>query len=316
MRQSKNVCLSLTILRHGETDQNSQSPRILQGQLDTEINEQGNKQCISLAWMLQKEKFDYIYTSDLKRAIQTTKHISKFHKDVPVISDKRFREQGLGDLTGLQWPTAKKILKRENMSYEEHLKSGGGEDKQKFKERVIEMYSQLVRNHLVDTHNELVRVASQENMNAPKVPKMKRKHILIVTHGGWITAFLKFIQEELRFNLECEPSKAFPRCTGVYQINISKDTTDNDYEWQGRIVVMNSVSHLAGLEKKVASASLVKTIDESQRNSANSSKDFITRSNSSMQNLIGAVTAKMGAMGTSKVSSNDEEERKKKNLGW
>ena len=68
-------------------------PRILSGQSDSDLNEMGYKQSMTLAWMLKKEKLDYIYTSDLKRAVQTTKEIAKHHPNTPIIMDKGLREQ-------------------------------------------------------------------------------------------------------------------------------------------------------------------------------------------------------------------------------
>ena len=67
--------------------------RIIQGQQEGVLTEYGKKQAKRLAKRLQAERVDFIYTSDLKRARQTTKKIAKRHSDAIVIRERRLREK-------------------------------------------------------------------------------------------------------------------------------------------------------------------------------------------------------------------------------
>lgn len=55
------------IVRHGETEENRQ--HVIQGQLDTQLNETGRDQARRLAVGLQDTKFERAYSSDLARAV-------------------------------------------------------------------------------------------------------------------------------------------------------------------------------------------------------------------------------------------------------
>jgi hypothetical protein len=66
------ICSTMTILarvffvRHGETDSNRD--RIVQGQLDTQLNATGLQQAAMTAEALRHITFDKAFTSDLQRA--------------------------------------------------------------------------------------------------------------------------------------------------------------------------------------------------------------------------------------------------------
>ncbi|XP_039835549.1 phosphoglycerate mutase-like protein 4 [Panicum virgatum] len=66
----------VVVVRHGETSTNAS--RIIQGQLDPELNEIGRQQAYVVAHRLSKEaKPTAIYSSDLKRAAETAEIIAK-----------------------------------------------------------------------------------------------------------------------------------------------------------------------------------------------------------------------------------------------
>lgn len=58
--------LRVYLVRHGETDANRQE--IVQGQLDTQLNELGKNQAELVALRLRSVSFDIALTSDLSRA--------------------------------------------------------------------------------------------------------------------------------------------------------------------------------------------------------------------------------------------------------
>jgi probable phosphoglycerate mutase len=55
-------------VRHGETQENKDS--VIQGQLDTELNETGLEQARRVADALRSVHFDAAYSSDLVRALK------------------------------------------------------------------------------------------------------------------------------------------------------------------------------------------------------------------------------------------------------
>jgi broad specificity phosphatase PhoE len=90
--------MQLIITRHGETIENIK--RILQGQMDGTLSPNGIQQAKKLAKRLKDEKIDYIFSSDLKRAVNTTKEILKYHPEIKPIYVKELREQNLGEIQG------------------------------------------------------------------------------------------------------------------------------------------------------------------------------------------------------------------------
>ena len=60
--------LRVYLVRHGETNENRSG--IIQGQLDTELNEDGIKQSGRLAHALKDIHFSAAYCSDLKRTVK------------------------------------------------------------------------------------------------------------------------------------------------------------------------------------------------------------------------------------------------------
>lgn len=92
--------MKITIVRHGETIQNSLS--ICQGQSEGTLSEKGILQAEKVAERLQNENFDRIISSDLERAWNTAKIIAKHHSSTPIHSDIRLRERHFGAIQGKQ----------------------------------------------------------------------------------------------------------------------------------------------------------------------------------------------------------------------
>ncbi|MEO0151214.1 MAG: histidine phosphatase family protein [candidate division WOR-3 bacterium] len=94
--------MKIYLVRHGQTDYNVND--LLQGWTDNELNENGINQAFELSQKLKNEKFDIIFSSDLKRAIQTAQIINENNKfKTNLISDKRLREQYMGDWEGKKY---------------------------------------------------------------------------------------------------------------------------------------------------------------------------------------------------------------------
>lgn len=163
-RKKRQILLTVTLVRHGETEDNSKIPRILQGQLNTSLNPKGEEQSKAVAWRLRNYKFDSIYTSDLQRAVQTTKFIvdtninSQNKEQDVVLEDQRLREQDFGDLTGKTWRSIKANLLQQDMTFDQYLLSKKAETTLDFEQRVKDFYDQLIEDHLIKPHEQFVEL--------------------------------------------------------------------------------------------------------------------------------------------------------------
>lgn len=88
----------LYIVRHGETIENLEE--VIQGSLlDGRLSEKGKEQARILGKKLRNIKVDKIYSSDLGRAVETTKEILKNH-NVPVDYIPELKERSYGSIQG------------------------------------------------------------------------------------------------------------------------------------------------------------------------------------------------------------------------
>lgn len=90
--------MRLLLLRHGATDWNLAGR--CQGATDLELSEIGLRQAQQAAASLSGEPVDAVYSSDLKRAVQTARVISRPH-GLAVTVDASLRELDHGVLEGL-----------------------------------------------------------------------------------------------------------------------------------------------------------------------------------------------------------------------
>lgn len=90
--------MRIFLLRHGETDWNLQGR--CQGSADIDLNERGKQQAREITAALSVEKIHAIYSSDLKRALQTAAIIGGPHR-LEVAVDGDFRELDHGAFEGL-----------------------------------------------------------------------------------------------------------------------------------------------------------------------------------------------------------------------
>lgn len=97
--------MKIILVRHGETDWNKQ--RRLQGQSDIELNAKGKKQVEALAQALKNRYTEAIYTSPLKRALDTAQAIGRHHH-VDIIPLDQLKEIDAGEMDGLTHEEMKK----------------------------------------------------------------------------------------------------------------------------------------------------------------------------------------------------------------
>lgn len=90
----------LILVRHGQTQMNVDG--IFFGKLDPNLNEVGKEQCKKTKELLKNRyKYDYIYSSDLKRASETAQIVNFLN--LPIQLDKRLEEIDFGIFEGLSY---------------------------------------------------------------------------------------------------------------------------------------------------------------------------------------------------------------------
>jgi probable phosphoglycerate mutase len=94
--------MRLILTRHGRTFENENN--ICQGYFEGKLNKEGKMQAKKLAKRLKPEKIDIVYCSPLKRTRDTAKEIMKYHKNTPIIYDKRIMERNQGKYEGKPFP--------------------------------------------------------------------------------------------------------------------------------------------------------------------------------------------------------------------
>src|SRR4030067_260206 len=91
--------IKLILGRHGETERNA-GARLQGGKSDLPLNEKGMNQARYLGLALKGEKLEAIYSSPLKRALETARAISAHHH-LKVQTDPALAELDMGSIDGL-----------------------------------------------------------------------------------------------------------------------------------------------------------------------------------------------------------------------
>ncbi|ABP67471.1 Phosphoglycerate mutase [Caldicellulosiruptor saccharolyticus DSM 8903] len=89
------------LVRHGETDWNKYN--MVQGCIDTDLNQTGIEQAKKVAERLRSEKIDIIFSSTLKRAYMTANQIKSFHPNIPLKLTDKLNEINFGEWEGLNF---------------------------------------------------------------------------------------------------------------------------------------------------------------------------------------------------------------------
>lgn len=153
------------IVRHGQTDWNLK--RIYQGRIDIELNSKGIEQANALQEKLKDVKFDYVFCSPLKRALQTAQIITNHHISI----DERLIERCNGEFEGKKiedCPTDYDFNDPADSRY-------GIENITEFKNRIAGFLQDVCAKH-------------------------KNKDVLIVTHAGVILYLREFFEGKPKDN--------------------------------------------------------------------------------------------------------------------
>lgn len=96
------MSVTISLIRHGQTVENTQY--ILQGQMPGHLTPLGIEQARLLGEALAGKVFDLLLTSDLKRAVDTSRLINE-SLHLEVITDPMLRERDFGIYTGKPYGT-------------------------------------------------------------------------------------------------------------------------------------------------------------------------------------------------------------------
>jgi broad specificity phosphatase PhoE len=140
--------LRLILVRHGETERNSEA-RLQGGKSDIPLNEKGRKQAYCLGLALQSENLEAIYSSPLKRALDTAEAIAVYHH-LKVQTDPALAEIDMGLIDGLSLTEVKerqmdfwKRWRQEDYS----VALPGGESLLQVKQRAWGAIQSIIRRH-------------------------------------------------------------------------------------------------------------------------------------------------------------------------
>ncbi|MBI2148389.1 signal recognition particle-docking protein FtsY [Candidatus Woesearchaeota archaeon] len=127
--------LKITYFVHGTTTDNEKE--ISTGQAQGELSELGKKQAIELREKINLNDFDIIFSSDLKRAVDSA---NLTFKNFKIIQDKRLRECDYGDLNQSG---------EENIFYVDHINRNFpyGESLKDVEKRIAEFLNYLFENY-------------------------------------------------------------------------------------------------------------------------------------------------------------------------
>jgi broad specificity phosphatase PhoE len=199
--------MKITIVRHGETIENYTN--VVQGQKHGKLSKLGEKQAEKVVEYLKKEKFDFIYSSDLRRCKQTIKPLLKYISK-KVEYSKLLREQSKGVFEG----KPRKLLKK-------WLEKNPGKTP-----RGAESWN--------DVGNR-VNIFLKNNIR-----KWENKNILLMIHGGTKQVLLNILfrgdeKNKIRINKKYSPN------TGISIVEL-------DTNGKFKLKKLRSIKHLKGVK--------------------------------------------------------------------
>jgi broad specificity phosphatase PhoE len=162
----------LLLIRHGQSTWNAEGR--IQGWADPPLDDTGREQAWRLARRLADEKLGIVavYSSPLLRARQTAEEIAQT-LGLPVQTDDRLKENGVGEFTGLtgqeveqRFPAWLASLK----ATAEWVPPPGGEDRDAFVTRAVRAMTDIVTHHPEQT-------------------------VAVVSHGGTLGVYLAHLLE-------------------------------------------------------------------------------------------------------------------------
>jgi probable phosphoglycerate mutase len=189
----------LCLIRHGETAWNAE--KRLQGHTDIPLNMRGENQARQMAQALKDTRltFDVLYTSDLKRALDTASAIVQLFGVVAQV-DSNLRERHFGALQGLsinEAPLLRPDIWQAHIIRDLDHELEGGESIRQFALRIQESLDRIEEQHsgktiLMVSHGGMLemmyRIANNQSLSTERVASVPNASINWLSHRhniGW-----------------------------------------------------------------------------------------------------------------------------------
>ncbi|XP_010558136.1 PREDICTED: metal-independent phosphoserine phosphatase [Tarenaya hassleriana] len=182
----------IVLVRHGETTWNAAGR--IQGQMESDLNEVGQKQAVAIAERLAKEpRPATVYSSDLKRAKHTALEIAENCFCPEVIEVPELKERHVGSLQGLFWTEGEE---KEPQAYRAFFSDqndleipGGGESFDQLCERSMHALEKIAKKHkgervIVVTHGGVIRAVYMKITAAPSAGKLLNASVNVLHFDG------------------------------------------------------------------------------------------------------------------------------------
>lgn len=177
--------VKLYLVRHGETFLNKL--RRMQGQIDSFLTLRGHVQAQQVGKSMQDINFTKIFSSDLGRAVQTTRDIiEELHLgDLPYITNSDIREVNFGSFDGLPCDDVWSMITR-STPYEDQndiIKHGGMEE-------VRSLMLTKDENKYAESYREIID--RWKHFVYRLEPLSEADNVLIVSHGTFIRTISEY----------------------------------------------------------------------------------------------------------------------------
>lgn len=157
--------MEIVFIRHGQTDVNKDN-RLQGAKVDAELNDYGREYAKKAAENFDENEFDVVYSSPMKRAVETAKIFTKGQKKINL--DERLLEFDFGDWDGKRmddlakkYPDIIDPWGKVNRNYIKYAKNG--ESYEAFDQRCSSFLDEMYRKYphkkvLVVAHGRLIRM--------------------------------------------------------------------------------------------------------------------------------------------------------------
>lgn len=157
--------MEIVFIRHGQTDVNKDN-RLQGSKIDAELNDYGREYAKKAAENFDESEFDAVYSSPMKRAVETAKIFTKGKKEINL--DDHLLEFDFGDWDGMKmdeigekYPDVVDPWGKVNRHYVKYSKNG--ESYEDFDKRCGEFLDEMYRKYpdkkvLVVAHGRLIRM--------------------------------------------------------------------------------------------------------------------------------------------------------------
>jgi probable phosphoglycerate mutase len=193
--------IRIILVRHGETTWNKDGK--FQGRLDIELNDIGRAQAKKLADALRDIHIDHIYSSPLKRSMDTATAIAEWHS-LPVMTAEEFNEIDHGSWEGMHLDAvidAHGDLYATWINNPHEAKMPGGEELRDIRERAVRKLTEILA---LTPDGVTVLIAGHDATNKVLLCYalgLDNSHFWQIKQGNASVSILEYENEQFRLTL-------------------------------------------------------------------------------------------------------------------